>query len=149
MIDQISNKFYIHIFFQFTHKQLNSKHWTSIWIACSMYVYMYVNRYYAEMYWWIAWYYIQQGIIFITQRNIFRNFYQELYFCVCVDPYFLKCFCLCGTHAIIIKVENQQHLLNFAKLSLSLQKKGIPFEMSFVYIPRHLEEMSMAMILIR
>ena len=75
-------------FFQFTHKQLNSKHWTSIWIAYSMYVYLYVNRYYAEMYWWIAWYYIQQGIIFITQRNIFRNFYQELYFCVCVRPLF-------------------------------------------------------------
>ena len=53
-----------------------------------------------------------------------------------------------GTHTIIIKVENQQHLLNFAKLILSLQKKGIPFEMSFVYIPRHLKEVSMAMILL-
>jgi len=51
-----------------------------------------------------------------------------------------------GTHTIIIKVENQQHLLNFAKLILSLQKKGIPFEMSLVYMPRNLKEVNMATI---
>ena len=50
-----------------------------------------------------------------------------------------------GTHTIIIKVENQQHLLNFATLILSLQK-GIPFEKSFVRMPRNLEEVSMATI---
>ena len=140
MIDQIYNIFYIHIFFQFTHKQLNSKHWTSIWIAYSMYVYLYVNRYYAEMYWWIAWYYIQQGIIFITQRNIFRNFYQELYFCVCVRPLFPQ---------VLLSIWHAHHnnksrksttLTKFCKTHFIIAKKVIPFEMAFVYIPRNLED---------
>ena len=39
-----------------------------------------------------------------------------------------------GTHAIIIKVENQQHLLNFAKLILSLQTKEFHLKcLSYIY----------------